>query len=604
MKIKNLLFMLTIMLIGFVGINNVKAAESYGLWVNGEEFTSEKTIINCGSGTATFDNSTKTLTLNNATIDVNYDSGNYYGDTGIGYEEHNPIYDSSHNVVYRDIKLVLNGINTINSKYYAIFMEANLDIEGTGTLNINLHTSDGDNDRTIEVGNLTINDATININSGEGLSSIEANGDYANDNSLFSNAEINNANISITNGCMSFYSTNLHINNSTIIINNTTTTPDGYENHGIFALKMEINGDTNINISGVKTGIETIDGGDDDWGSLWINDGNITISASSAALSGGVNLDNYDKKIMGSFEPDGTNSEVLSNSDFDTYYSFVKMGDFDTYKITNKPTTASIGMPNEAFEGEPVLVDNWFAYAYAIDKVQILKTSDNSDITEEVGYDKKTHKFIMPAYPVTVKTTTKVIYAAVPKTIAAKLDKYNAVKVSWTRDNNSNNNYFDGCYIYYKKSTESTWKKITWTLKSYYTKTDLEPGVKYNFKIVPLLRFYGTDGKVKNIESTKYKLINIYTLKKMNLPTITKYDDFKVQVKWKTVDGASGYQIARSVYKTRNYSVVKTVNNKYIGYKLDTKANKTYYYKVRAYRLSNGTKVYGPWSNYKSFRLQ
>ena len=74
--------------------------------------------------------------------------------------------------------------------------------------------------------------------------------------------------------------------------------------------------------------------------------------------------------------------------------------------------------------------------------------------------------------------------------------------------------------------------------------------------------------------------------------------------RWKIVEGASGYQIARSVYKTRNYSIVKTVNDKYIGYKIDTKKNKTYYYKVRAYKIVNGKKTYAPWSNYKSFRLK
>lgn len=66
-KINKLFFLLTLMLVGFIGMNGVDA-EDYGLWVNGEQFTSEKTTINCDSGTAVFDNSTNTLTLNNAKI--------------------------------------------------------------------------------------------------------------------------------------------------------------------------------------------------------------------------------------------------------------------------------------------------------------------------------------------------------------------------------------------------------------------------------------------------------------------------------------------------------------------------------------------------------
>ena len=44
------------------------AAENYNLYVNGEQFTSEKLSIACGEGTASYDPNTKTLTLNNAAI--------------------------------------------------------------------------------------------------------------------------------------------------------------------------------------------------------------------------------------------------------------------------------------------------------------------------------------------------------------------------------------------------------------------------------------------------------------------------------------------------------------------------------------------------------
>ena len=45
------------------------AAENYNLYVDGEQFTSEKLSIACGEGTATYDPDTATLTLHNATID-------------------------------------------------------------------------------------------------------------------------------------------------------------------------------------------------------------------------------------------------------------------------------------------------------------------------------------------------------------------------------------------------------------------------------------------------------------------------------------------------------------------------------------------------------
>lgn len=51
---------------------NVFATTDYEIYVNGEQFTAEKTTINCGDGTATFDISTNTLILNNATITKRY----------------------------------------------------------------------------------------------------------------------------------------------------------------------------------------------------------------------------------------------------------------------------------------------------------------------------------------------------------------------------------------------------------------------------------------------------------------------------------------------------------------------------------------------------
>ena len=55
-----------------------KLVKKYPLFVNGKQFTSETTFIPCGSGTASFDVTTSTLTLTNATI--NTMGGNYgYG---------------------------------------------------------------------------------------------------------------------------------------------------------------------------------------------------------------------------------------------------------------------------------------------------------------------------------------------------------------------------------------------------------------------------------------------------------------------------------------------------------------------------------------------
>ncbi|MDO4983914.1 MAG: InlB B-repeat-containing protein [Eubacteriales bacterium] len=99
---------------------------SYDLWVNEEQFTSDKTSIACGSGTATFDVDTNTLTLVNATIDKYIQDGwDYY----------------SIRSKLPNLTIDLVGYNTIDGKNMADGINAaggcNVIIKGSGTLTIN-----------------------------------------------------------------------------------------------------------------------------------------------------------------------------------------------------------------------------------------------------------------------------------------------------------------------------------------------------------------------------------------------------------------------------------------------------------------------------------
>lgn len=57
-------------------------AESYKLWVNGEQFTSDKLVITCGEGTATLrrGETEDTITLHNATITGHIENSGIWGD--------------------------------------------------------------------------------------------------------------------------------------------------------------------------------------------------------------------------------------------------------------------------------------------------------------------------------------------------------------------------------------------------------------------------------------------------------------------------------------------------------------------------------------------
>ena len=82
----------------YVGNTLVK---KYPLFVNGQQLTSTNTTINCGSGTASFDVATSTLTLTNATIDT---MGGDYG------------YGGAINSGLAELTIKLVGTNTINAE--------------------------------------------------------------------------------------------------------------------------------------------------------------------------------------------------------------------------------------------------------------------------------------------------------------------------------------------------------------------------------------------------------------------------------------------------------------------------------------------------------
>ena len=72
-----------------------------------------------------------------------------------------------------------------------------------------------------------------------------------------------------------------------------------------------------------------------------------------------------------------------------------------------------------------------------------------------------------------------------------------------------------------------------------------------------------------------------------------------IKITWNKAAGADGYKIYRATSKSGKYSAIKTVTSastlSYTNTGLTT--GKTYYYKVRAYRTVNGSKVYGSYSS-------
>lgn len=88
--------------------------------------------------------------------------------------------------------------------------------------------------------------------------------------------------------------------------------------------------------------------------------------------------------------------------------------------------------------------------------------------------------------------------------------------------------------------------------------------------------------------------------------TKLKNDNVKTaNLTWKKDNAGCGYEIYRSAKKNSGYKKIKTISkNSTVTYK-DTNLtqNKTYYYKVRAYKTINGTTYRGEFSDVKSVKI-
>lgn len=170
-----------------------------------------------------------------------------------------------------------------------------------------------------------------------------------------------------------------------------------------------------------------------------------------------------------------------------------------------------------------------------------------------------------------------------PTSVKAALYGYDDVKVSWSKVSGAS-----GYKVYYKKSTTSTWSSKTTTGTSLKL-ANLADGAKYDVKVVT----YKTKSGYKCYNAGKST--SVYTLKKVTGIKAAK-SGTKVKVSWTNIAGESGYQISKSTKKSGT-SIAATYNTTSGKYKtISATKKKTYYYKVRAYKVVDGKKIYGPWS--------
>ena len=143
---------------------------------------------------------------------------------------------------------------------------------------------------------------------------------------------------------------------------------------------------------------------------------------------------------------------------------------------------------------------------------------------------------------------------------------------------------------YIERSTDNKkWKKIATTTLGKYKDKNLTYNKTYYYRIYAK-NFVGKTEK-SNVLKAVIKPNKVNNLK------VTSASTNNIKLSWDKVS-TTGYEIRRST-DNKKWSLIKTItknstvtfNNTYLS------SNKTYYYKVRAYKTVSGKKIYGKYSN-------
>lgn len=159
------------------------------------------------------------------------------------------------------------------------------------------------------------------------------------------------------------------------------------------------------------------------------------------------------------------------------------------------------------------------------------------------------------------------------------------VTLKWKKISDSS-----GYEIYRSTSKNGTYKRVTKTKKASVTSwqdKSVKAGKTYYYKV----RAYKvSSGKTARGTSSAVKSVRVLGSTKQL--SIQKKSSTKAALKWKKVNGASGYQIYRSTAVNGTYKKVATVK-KTSWQDNGRKKGKTYYYKIRAKAKGTGGTTYG-----------
>ena len=167
-----------------------------------------------------------------------------------------------------------------------------------------------------------------------------------------------------------------------------------------------------------------------------------------------------------------------------------------------------------------------------------------------------------------------------------------SIKISWKKITGA-----EKYQVYRSVKKNKGFKKVKTTKKTYWINTKLKTGKKYYYKVRAIS---GTEkSSFSNVKSAKPKPAKVIISKIQNRGG-------NILINWKKVKDADGYVIYKKESSKGKFRNVKTLkasySKKYTS--MGIKKGKVYSYKIKAYKIVKGKKVYGDFSGIKKIKAK
>lgn len=237
----------------------------------------------------------------------------------------------------------------------------------------------------------------------------------------------------------------------------------------------------------------------------------------------------------------------------------------------------------------------------------LIKTQSGTSFTDTMLPSGKYFYYRVCAYKKISGKTYSGAYASVagntngyivkkPESLKVSKENTSSLKLTWKVTPKAN-----GYYIYRSTKKDSGFKKIK-TISSpyttYYTDKKLSKGKTYYYRVYAYRKFSGEIGVGDPAAITAATKPSAPSIK-----SVSALSGKKAKITVKKLSGADGYSISISTSKSKGFKTVYT-GSKTTYTKKSLKAKKTYYVKVRAYKISGGKKIYGSYSKVKSVKIK